>query len=71
MIATPNGKTLYCTAAGAIWMQPAAGGSANADAGGQRVAMDPDGKFMAVIDLREAGLDFYAAVDGGAEREIR
>jgi hypothetical protein len=71
MIATPNGKTLYCTAAGAIWMQPAAGGSATRMRAGSAVAMDPDGKFMAVIDLREGRTRLLRVpLDGGAEREI-
>jgi predicted Ser/Thr protein kinase len=71
IIATPDGKTLYCTAAGAIWVQPAAGGSATRVRTGSAVAMDPDGKFMAVIDLPEGRTRLLRVpLDGGAEREI-
>ena len=71
MVATPDGKTLYCTAAGAIWMQPAAGGSATWPRAGSAVAMDPDGKFMVVTDVREGRVRLWRVpLDGGAEREI-
>ena len=71
IIATPDGNTLYCTAAGAIWMQPAAGGIATRLRAGSAVAMDPDGKFMVVTDEREGRVRLWRVpLDGGAEREI-
>jgi hypothetical protein len=71
MIATPDGKTLYCTTGGSIWMQPADGGEPTRMRAGNAIAMDPAGKYMAVIDTSQGKMRLLkVALDGGAEREI-
>ena len=72
MVATPDGQTLYCTAGGSIWMQPSAGGSATRLRAGNVVAMDPAGKYMAVIDTFEGHSRLLkVALSDGGEQEIQ
>jgi hypothetical protein len=72
MVATPDGQTLYCTAGGSIWMQPSAGGPATRLRAGNVVAMDPAGKYMAVIDTFEGHSRLLkVALSDGAEQEIQ
>jgi hypothetical protein len=71
MISTPDGQTLYCTAGGAIWMQPTAGGAPARVREGNAIAMDPAGKYMAVIDVFEGRVRLLTVdLHGGEEREI-
>jgi hypothetical protein len=71
MIAAPDGKALYCTAAGSIWMQPSAGGGATRLRAGNAIAMDPAGTYMAVIDTIQGQMRLLKVpLDGGQEREI-
>jgi hypothetical protein len=71
MVATPDGQTLYCTASASIWMQPSAGGPATRVRAGNAVAMDPAGKYMAVIDTFQGHLRLLKVpLGGGQEQEI-
>jgi eukaryotic-like serine/threonine-protein kinase len=71
MLGSPDGQRLYCTAGGSIWMQPAAGGPPTRLRAGAAAAMDPEGKYMAVIDVFQGRARLLKVpLDGGPEREI-
>jgi hypothetical protein len=74
MLASPDGQSLYCTAAGAIWVQPSAGGTPARLRAGSAVAIDPAGKYLAVVDTYQGRtrlliVPFDGSNDGN-EREI-
>ena len=69
--ATPDGKTLYCSAAGGIWSVPSTGGEPTRVRDGSGVAVDPGGNFLLVqtIESNKVRL-FRVPLHTGAEQEI-
>jgi len=71
MFATPDGQTLYCGAGGSIWMQPVSGGAPIHVRDGAIIALDPDGKYMVVMDALEGRTRLMKVpLGGGEELEI-
>jgi hypothetical protein len=68
---SPDGKTLYYTAAGAVWAVPTNGGSARRIRSGDGVAADPGGRYL-VIDVNDTSQVrlYHVPLDGGPESEI-
>ena len=71
MAASPDGKTIYCAAAGAIWSVPLAGGAPKRIRSGDSVAVDASTQSL-VIQLREPPVSRLVRVpiSGGPEQEI-
>ena len=72
IVATPDGQTLYCNAAGSIWAQPVEEGSpARLVRPGYAVGMHPAGKYLAVIDEDEGRIRLLTVpLDGTPEHEV-
>ncbi len=68
---SPDGKMLYCAAAGAIWSIPVAGGELRRLHAGESVAMMPGGKSL-LVEVVEAAKSRLLEVplDGGAEKDV-
>lgn len=71
MAASPDGKTIYCAAAGAVWSVPLAGGAPKKIRIGDSVAVDPPTQSL-VIQLREPPVSrlIRVPINGGPEQEI-
>jgi eukaryotic-like serine/threonine-protein kinase len=71
LAASPDGKTLYCAAAGGIWSIPVAGGEQRKIHAGESVAVMPGGMSL-LVQMVETGRTRLLEVqlDGGAEKEI-
>jgi hypothetical protein len=71
LAASPDGKTLYVAAGGAIWSVPAAGGEIRRIHNGNSVSPDPDGTTLVVLVLDPPATRLLRVpVNGGAETEI-
>jgi hypothetical protein len=71
MLAAPDGQTLYCNASGAIWAQPVSGSAAVRLREGSAAAIDPAGKYLVVIHVKEGRTRLMkVTLGGGAEQEI-
>jgi hypothetical protein len=71
ILAAPDGRTLYCNAGRAIWVQPFSGGTPTRFRAGSAVAIDPAGKYMAIIDVHEGRTRLLKVPLGeGKEQEI-
>jgi eukaryotic-like serine/threonine-protein kinase len=70
LTASPDGKTIYCSAAGSIWRIPESGEPQKICAG-QSVAADPDGKSLIVkiLEAPKARL-LRVPLDGSSAHEI-
>jgi len=71
LAASPDGKTLYCAAAGMVWSIPSEGGEAKKIRAGDYVAVDPSSRSL-LVELVETPIIRFIQVplDGGPEREI-
>jgi hypothetical protein len=71
LASSPDGKTLYCAAAGAIWSIPVEGGEPRKVRTGDSVAVAPGGQSI-LVELVEIGKTrvFEVPLDGGGEKEI-
>ncbi|HEY1660771.1 MAG TPA: protein kinase [Candidatus Sulfotelmatobacter sp.] len=70
LAATPDGKTIFCVADDVVWAIPAAG-EATKIRGGNRIAMDPSGKYLLVEVVESPVIRFVRVpLDGGPEQEI-
>jgi tRNA A-37 threonylcarbamoyl transferase component Bud32 len=71
LAASPDGKTLYCAAAGAIWSFRADGGEPRRLHAGESVAMMPGGLSL-LVQMVETGKTRLLEVqlDGSSEKEI-
>ena len=71
LASSPDGKTLYFAAAGAIWAVPSSGGDQRMIRAGDSVAADSSGRYL-LISARESARWrlFRVPLDGGAEREV-
>jgi tRNA A-37 threonylcarbamoyl transferase component Bud32/Tol biopolymer transport system component len=71
LAASPDGKTLYCAAAGAIWSVSADGGEPHRLHAGESVAAMPGGLSL-LVQMVETGKTRLLEVrlDGGGEKEI-
>jgi WD40 repeat protein len=70
LAASPDGKTIYCSAGGSIWAIPEAGEPRKICAG-ESVAADPDGKSLLVQVIQTPRTRLLRVpLDGGAPREI-
>jgi hypothetical protein len=72
IIASPDGRTLYCNTEGSIWAQPVEeGSSARLIRAGSAVAIDPEGKYLAVIDEQQGHTRLLKVpLDGSSEQEV-
>ena len=72
MIASPDGRTLYCNAGGSIWAQPVREGSpARLVRAGSVVAMDPAGQYLAAIEEQHGRTRLLKVpLGGGLEQEV-
>ena len=71
MIASPDGRTLYCNAGGSIWAQPVQGGAARLVRAGSAVAIDPAGQYLAVIEEQQGRTRLLKVpLDGSSEQEV-
>ena len=68
---TPDGKTLFCSADGAVWSVPLAGGDPKKIRAGDGIAVDPSGEnlFVELIEPPKTRL-VRVPLHGGAEQEI-
>ena len=71
MAASPDGKTLYCVASGAVWSVPLSGGEPRKLRTGDSVAVDASTQSL-VIQVREPPKSRLIRIplSGGPEREI-
>jgi len=72
MASSPDGKTLYCGAAGSIWAVSTSGGEVRRLRAGNFVTVEPGGESL-LVQLREAPNTRLIRVplNGGPEQEIR
>jgi hypothetical protein len=71
MIASPDGRTLYCNAGGLIWAQPVQGGAARLVRAGSAVAIDPKDQYLAVIEEQQGHTRLLKVpLDGSSEQEV-
>ena len=71
LASSPDGKTLYFAAGGAIWTVPASGGEQRTIRAGDGVAADPSGRYLLVSATESAGFRlFRLPLDGGTEQEV-
>ncbi|HUJ21630.1 MAG TPA: protein kinase [Bryobacteraceae bacterium] len=72
MASSPDGKTLYCGAAGSIWAVTASSGELRRVRAGNFVTVEPGGESL-VVQLRESPNTRLIRVplNGGPEQEIR
>jgi eukaryotic-like serine/threonine-protein kinase len=71
MAAAPDGKTLYCAAAGTIWAVPVSGGVAQKIANGDSVAVDPASQSLMIEVLTPPNTRLVRVpLAGGAEQEV-
>ncbi len=71
LASSPDGKTLYFAAGGAIWSAPSSGGEPRMIRAGDSVAADPAGRYL-VISVEESAVArlFRWPLDGGAEQQM-
>jgi hypothetical protein len=71
LASSPDGKTLYCAAAGTIWSIPVEGGEPRKVCAGDSVAVEPGGHSL-LVELVEIGKTriLEVSLDGGGEKEI-
>jgi eukaryotic-like serine/threonine-protein kinase len=71
LASSPDGKTLYCAAAGTIWSIPVEGGEPRKLRAGESVAMGPGGQSL-LVEMVESGKTRILEVplDGSGEKEI-
>ena len=68
---SPDGKSLYFSAAGKIWSVPSAGGEPSPIRPGDGVIADPSGRSLVITTVESAKVRlFRVPLDGSAEREI-
>jgi eukaryotic-like serine/threonine-protein kinase len=71
LAASPDGRTLYFAAGGAIWTIPASGGEQRMIRAGDSVAADPSGRYLLVSVTESARWRlFRLPLGGGAEQEV-
>ena len=71
LAASPDGKTLYFAAGGAIWAVPSSGGEQRMIRAGDSVAADSSGRHLLVSVTESARIRFFRLpLDGGAELEV-
>jgi hypothetical protein len=69
--ASPDGKTLYCSAAGAIWAQPSSGAPPTKLRAGGAVIADPAGRFLVITEVSTDRTHFvHFPLDGSPEHPI-
>ncbi|MGD0873289.1 MAG: protein kinase [Bryobacteraceae bacterium] len=71
LAASPDGKTLYCAAGGAVWSIPVAGGEPKKIRAGDYVAIDPAGRDL-IVEMSASPIIRLIGVplNGGPEQEI-
>jgi WD40 repeat protein len=68
---SPDGRTLYFSARGAIWSIPSSGGEARNIRAGDRVVSDPSGRRLIIEAVEGSQLRLFSVpLDGSPEREI-
>lgn len=71
LAASPDGKTIYCSAAGTIWAIPPDGGEPKKIRAGRTVSASPDGRALLIGDIDGSSMRLVrVSFDGGPEKEI-
>ena len=71
LAATPDGKTIYFAAGGAIWSVPAGGAAARKVASGEEVLWDPSRRGLVIARRESQRLTLWrTTLEGGSEQQI-
>jgi len=72
MSSSPDGKTLYFAAGGAIWSRPTESGEPRMIRSGDSVVADPSGKSLVIAQVESAKLRlFRRSLESNSEQEIK